>query len=304
MAPPAVSFFTAGNQIPHNGSYIISNQAYVQYIPPVDISKSDPSKAVPLLFIHGGGLTGHMWETTPDRRPGWAVVASQPLYNRPVYLIDAVDSGRSQRCPDTVRSDGSIEHRTALEVWERFRIGDEKGFHREPKVPFRDSQFPAEHFDALVTVQSARRRSQAQNEAEISGVAAALREIGPCQVIAHSNGGAVICGALRRDETLRSLVRALVLVEPGPPVDNVIDVGVVKTMIVTGDYLDGRFQRMCGILQQYKSQIQNHTLLDLPAKGINGNTHFPMCDRNSDAIANIILRWLGEANHLDDGKAN
>jgi len=33
-------------------------------------------------------------------------------------------------------------------------------------------------------------------------------------------------------------------------------------------------------------------VLDLPAAGIAGNSHFCMLDRNSDRIAELIVDWL------------
>ncbi len=32
--------------------------------------------------------------------------------------------------------------------------------------------------------------------------------------------------------------------------------------------------------------------LDLPQRGITGNSHFPMLDRNSDQVLDAILQWL------------
>lgn len=47
-----------------NGDYI-SGQMYVQaYL------QARPTRRVPLLLWHGGGMTGANWETTPDGRPG------------------------------------------------------------------------------------------------------------------------------------------------------------------------------------------------------------------------------------------
>src|SRR3546814_6187071 len=45
-----------------NGLYHIE-QAYVQYFEP-----AEPSCPVPVVFLHGGGMTGAMWEQTPDGR--------------------------------------------------------------------------------------------------------------------------------------------------------------------------------------------------------------------------------------------
>ncbi|MGF7161855.1 hypothetical protein FHS85_003496 [Rhodoligotrophos appendicifer] len=43
-----------------------AEQAYVQYFIP-----AERRFETPLLLVHGGGLTGACWETTPDGRPGW-----------------------------------------------------------------------------------------------------------------------------------------------------------------------------------------------------------------------------------------
>ena len=32
--------------------------------------------------------------------------------------------------------------------------------------------------------------------------------------------------------------------------------------------------------------------LDLPARGITGNSHFPMMDGNSDQVARLVEDWL------------
>jgi hypothetical protein len=36
------------------------------------------------------------------------------------------------------------------------------------------------------------------------------------------------------------------------------------------------------------------TILDLPAIGIEGNSHNPMMDDNSDEVAALVLGWLDE----------
>jgi hypothetical protein len=32
--------------------------------------------------------------------------------------------------------------------------------------------------------------------------------------------------------------------------------------------------------------------MDLPARGISGNSHFPMMDRNSDQVAEMVQAWM------------
>src|SRR4051812_6608720 len=48
-----------------NGDYQVE-QMYVQYV-----KLAQPKARYPLLMVHGGGMTGVNWETTPDGRPGF-----------------------------------------------------------------------------------------------------------------------------------------------------------------------------------------------------------------------------------------
>ncbi len=48
-----------------NGDYV-TGQCYVQFVRQVS-----PKFDAPVMFWHGGAMTGATWETTPDGRPGW-----------------------------------------------------------------------------------------------------------------------------------------------------------------------------------------------------------------------------------------
>ena len=290
MPRPQTSFHTKGERYNHNDSYIVVNQAYVQYIPPVTTSSTGESPGLPVLFVHGGGLTGASWEATPDRRPGWALLAIRSPYLRPVYLIDAVDSGRSQQCPVSLRS-APLEHRTAEEMWQRFRFGDPQDFNSDSAraVLYNEAQFPIESYDALVAGQSARRRGHEQYQAEIRGLRDAIKEIGECQIIAHSNGAATTHVALQ-DLTVAKLVDKFVMIEPGFPATSEVMPLSTRTLVVLGDYLE-RYDFWEDLLRQWKSVIEPESLR-LPDEGIRGNSHFPMSDRNSEQVFGRIAKWL------------
>ena len=307
MARPEVSFHTAGKRLPYNSSHIIINQAYVQYIPPVNTYETHPSSSkgeLPILFVHGGALIGAMWESTPDRRPGWAVLASRPPHSRPVYCVDAVDSGRSQRCPDTYRT-APIEYRTSADMWWAFRFGPPADFDSDTVgqdapsrtgdesswKPFQDLQFPLDHSDRLLGSQSARRRGDERYEAEAQGLRDAIAEIGLCDLVAHSNGCAVSILALL-DDIARSKVRRLGLIEPGPPhTQSLQHIEGVRTLLMWGDHLSGH-KLWDGILAHYGKMGGDITVYDLPKMGFQGNSHFPMHDRNSNEIGKLMLDWL------------
>lgn len=290
MPPPPVSFHTKGRRMVYNESHIVVDQAFVHYIPPVAPGdEGRPLSNLPILFIHGGGLTGAMWEATPDRRPGWAVLASRAPYSRPVYCIDAVDSGRSQRCPDDLRS-APVEYRTAKQMHERFRLAPLENKSTDDQ----EYQFPLEHLDALVAAQSARRRGHEQYSAEARGIQDAISEIGECEIIAHSNGCSTCISALL-DPNTRSKVKRLVLVEPAWALaDSTDHLNGVTTLLVWGDHLAGH-DMWEPIMEYYRALEGDVMVYDLPKMGVNGNSHFPMHDRNSDEVGHLILKWLQKA---------
>jgi len=223
-----------------------------------------------------------MWESTPDLRQGWALLAARA--GRHVYVLDGVDHGRSARAPDAERQ-GDAEHRTAKEVWERFRIGTHDRFAE--RQLFEGSQFPVEWFDSLLRVQSVRRRTT--DEVERAGIVDAIKALGKCvDVVAHSHGAALLQEAMVLEE-VRPLLNRVVLVEPGGTADAKLLDGEVKTLVVWGDYLQSHAAWKLIVEPFSKASVQN---LHLPKQGIRGNTHFPMSDRNSDAVWGEIEKWL------------
>jgi pimeloyl-ACP methyl ester carboxylesterase len=291
MPPPRTSFSTAGERVAHDDSYIITNQTYVQYYPPTSKhghSQHVPTRPHPLLFIHGGGLTGAMWEATPDGRPGWAVLASEAGY--PVYILDTIDSGRSQRAPDALRVEaGTVEHRTAKQIWDRFRIGPVDCF--DARKAFEGGQFPVEAFDMLVGGQAARRRKN--DDIEARGIVDAITKIGECEIIAHSHGAALMMDIL---DKVKHLVKQLVLVEPGGTSAAGNLTADVRTVVYWGDYLDTLTAWVKIAAPFDKAPVE---VVNLPRIGLKGNSHFPMFDRNSEKVFKVILKWLDPDPDLD-----
>lgn len=60
-------FYIGGSYSAHGNSTIASGQIYVEHLVPANLSQP-----FPLLFIHGLGMTGTNFLTTPDGCPGWA----------------------------------------------------------------------------------------------------------------------------------------------------------------------------------------------------------------------------------------
>ncbi|HVY14954.1 MAG TPA: hypothetical protein VHB27_06990 [Rhodopila sp.] len=78
-------------RIDPNGTTVVG-QMYVQYAIPAETGGRPP-----LLFWHGGSLTGATWETTPDGREGWYTWFLR--HGWPCCNVDAVERGRSGWAP-------------------------------------------------------------------------------------------------------------------------------------------------------------------------------------------------------------
>lgn len=270
MPPPRVSFFTGGRRLEHGGSYIVTDQNYVQYIRPHSAS----SNSTPLLFVHGGGCTGSQWECTPDRRPGWAILACNSGLH--VYLTNGADSGRSMRVPDRVRR-GGIEHRSASEMWTTFRFGHAGDF--QARKSFLGCLFDIDHLDALVASQAPRRRNT--DDIETTGIINVIKELavdGPIDTVVHSHGGTVLVQALKA-VGVRPMVRTAVLVEPATTDTSCVADSRVVT--VWSDFIEQE-SRWRGIKNAWVNAEWDD--LVLPDSGVKGNSHFPMSDKNSDEV--------------------
>ena len=65
------------------------NQMYVQFQKPL----AQNGHHVPIVFVHGGGLSSKSWQTTPDGRMGWDEYFVRQGFD--TYMIDQVGRARS-----------------------------------------------------------------------------------------------------------------------------------------------------------------------------------------------------------------
>ncbi len=268
------SFHTAGRRLAYGDSYVVVDQAYVQYLCP----SGHEATRLPVVFVHGGGLSGSVWESTPDGREGWAPRTVGAGW--PVFIIDSVDAGRAGRAPDFMR-DGPVEWKSADQMWQRYRIGPLTEW--ASRTPFVDGLFPVEYFDALVGAHVARRRTT--DVVEVAALVEAIRRIGPCHVVAHSHGAALLPAVLAQ---VGPLVHRTVLIEPLPLTAGT-SVVAGSTMLVWGDHTE-EHPMWSPMIPIYRASPAES--LCLPDAGIAGNSHLPMCDLNSDAVLDLILAWV------------
>jgi pimeloyl-ACP methyl ester carboxylesterase len=285
--------FTPGSpalKVDPNGEFEVE-QMYVQFV-----KLAQPKAKVPILFWHGGGLTGVTWETKPDGKPGWQQWFLNAGYD--VYVSDAVERGRASwaRYPEIFKSEPMF--RTKKEAWELFRIGPsyEVGGQR---ATFEGERFPTEAFDQFMKQGVPR---WVTNDAPTQASYDALvQKVCPCIVVVHSQGGNFgFTAALNAPDK----IKALVAVEPSGAPDlakaDLTKLKDVPHLIVWGDFLDKNafWQRLVAVPTRYRDALVaagvKADVFALPAMGIKGNTHMMMMDGNSDDIARLIGDWLGK----------
>lgn len=276
----------AARTVDPNGTYV-SGQMYVQYY-----VQQQAVCSLPIVLWHGGGMTGANWESTPDGRPGWLQRLLESGFD--VYVCDAMERGRSgwSRWPDIYQHPPLF--RTMEEGWDMFRMGPAQVDGKAGPQAHPGQQFPTEAFEAFVAQWVPR---WADHEGmTLQAYEAFLEKIGPCVVMAHSQGGGfALTMATRRPD----LLKAVVAIEPsGAPQALPQAHDLPAYLMVWGDHVDDH-----PVWSKYRARVDEHQrqltaigakaeTLDLPQCGVNGNSHFPMLDRNSDQVLNGILNWM------------
>ncbi len=284
--------------------HIAVNQMYVRFMVP-----QDGAENVPVIMIHGATLTGKSWETTPDGRMGWDEYFARQRH--PVYVPDQVGRGRSgfnQAVFNNVRAGkAAVTEQPALfrfsdeVVWPNFRFG------AAPGVPFADSQFPVSAVDELSKqgVPDASRLLPTPNPT-FKALSELATQLNGAVVMGHSQAGPFPLEAALLNA---AATKALVLVEPGRCPDTYSDeqikvLATVPILVVFGDHRDRptgisirpswqlSFESCQALIGRVKAAGGDAQMLNPPERGIRGNSHMIMHDKNHLQIADLILQWL------------
>ena len=275
-----------------NGSYV-TGQLYANHV-----KLATPQHEVPVMFWHGGAMTGVTWETTPDGRPGWQWLFLENGYD--VIVTDAVERGRASWSPyPQIYKSGPV-FRTKEESWGMYRFGPVSGYHDDPvkRQAFDGQRFPMSGVDAL-GAQLVPRWSIHDAES-LAAYEALLRRVGPVHLVAHSQGGWFALNMVLRAP---ELIKSVVVIEPaGAPAnlsaDDLARIKHIPHLFVWADYID-----VVPAWKKYRDGADSFMaawgaaggisdLLDLPAEGIRGNSHVPMMDDNSAEIADMVNDWI------------
>ncbi|MBQ0819495.1 alpha/beta fold hydrolase [Microvirga sp. HBU67558] len=268
-----------------NGLYHVE-QAYVQYFIP-----EQPISRIPIVLLHGGGFSGAMWEATPDGRTGWLQILLGLGFT--VYVVDNVERGRAGWCALPGVWPGDAIVRSAQEAWGLFRFGRSEDFPR--RTPFPGQRFPTDHLDTFIMGHIPRWLTT--GEAAVSTFEAVLQRIGPCCVIAHSQGGEVAFRAAARHP---ALVPCLIALEPSGFPDDPAAFANRSVLAISGDYVDATplwvslTERTQAFVEALDEAGASASLWSLPKMGISGNSHMIMMDDNNSEIAEMLSRWILE----------
>jgi hypothetical protein len=284
--------FTPGGvpaKVDPNGVYQVE-QMYAQYFLP-----QERRGKVPLLMWHGGGLTGVTYETTPDGREGWLNYFIRRGWD--VYNSDAVERGRAgwAQYPEVFK--GEPVFLTVANPFERFRIGSGAGsWDADPakRKVLSGNQFPVEAYGNFVKQNVPRWTTT--DEAAIAAYVELVDKVGPSVLLVHSQAGQF---GFKVAQARPDKVKAVVAVEPaaaGDPAKAAALAGVPVLMIF-GDYIeqDARWPKIrandLAFAEAVKAAGGSVDVIDLPQRGIRGNSHMLMMDKNNLEIAALIQDW-------------
>lgn len=309
------SFVELGSQRP--ADRVTVDQMYVEFMIPTGHALQ------PVVMVHGAGLSGNSFDTTPDGRLGWYEYLVRRSH--PVYVVDQIGRGRSGFNQAVFNRVGAGEEMPGQQpkitrmgdrfaAWENFRFGPHEG------VPFPDSKYPVEAVQNLSRqgipdLNSAMPASN-PNYRALSKLSSTL---GGAVVLGHSQSGAYPLETALVDP---ASVKAMVLVEPGScSAERWTDVEIaslanIPLLIVYGDHLEAptyvsgpgwqeRFDECWRLINRLRLAGGVADMLHPPALGIRGNSHLIMQDRNNLEIADLILSWIDTrlGNREKDGGA-
>ena len=124
----------------------------------------------------------------------------------------------------------------------------------------------------------------------------ALARTGPVWLIAHSQGGNFALDAVARHP---EYFHGVVIIEPASAPDEVGDAYKVPHLFLWGDNIQHSrtwmsYREPADLYADRLGKCGGSVdTLGLPANGFRGNSHVPMMDKNSDAIAELVKTWIG-----------
>ncbi|KAJ7229045.1 Alpha/Beta hydrolase protein [Mycena pura] len=200
--------------LPGQNSSIAANQMYVERLTPAEVTQP-----LPILIIHGQGMTGSNFLNTPDGRLGWADYLLSQGYE--LYIVDQPSRGRSPWQPgvngplvpfDTLTVES---HFTAVQL---YRLWPEAILHTQwpGNGSVGDPVFDKFYASTVPSI-----NNNTEEALLIKNAGSQLLDlIGPVILMTHSQAGEF--GWILGDSRPKQ-VKAIVALEPlGPPFINAV----------------------------------------------------------------------------------
>jgi pimeloyl-ACP methyl ester carboxylesterase len=285
---------------------ITVNQMYVEYMVP------EVRREWPVVMIHGAGLSGKSYDTTPDGRMGWFEYFARKYHA--VYVVDQVGRARSGFNQALLNRVGAGE-KPLTEFPRPWRFGDRRGvwtnFRFGPTFgePFAQSLFPVDAVGELAK-QSIPDLTPAvpTPNPTLKALSDLSLQLKGAVLLSHSQSGHFPMEAALLDP---AGIRAIVAIEPGTcrgsqyTDEQIAKLAKVPTLIVYGDFLESptqftevtwkdRFDDCNRYIERIKAASGHAEMLHTPAIGIRGNSHMLMHDRNHLQIADLLLKWIAD----------
>ncbi|KAF9268272.1 alpha/beta-hydrolase [Marasmius fiardii PR-910] len=197
-----------------NESIIAAGQIYVEHLVPTSVTQP-----LPIVFIHGRGMTGTNFLNTPDGRLGWADFFLGEGYE--LYIIDQPSRGRS---PWQNGIDGPQSSTDVFTVESRFTASEQFNLW---SVAHLHTQWPGSGtagdpiFDDFYASTVPTLLSDAESEVKTKNATVQLLDrIGPIILLTHSQAGSF---GWQIADARPNLVKTIIAVEPmGPPFINAV----------------------------------------------------------------------------------
>jgi len=282
--------------------HITINQMYVEYMIPQGATK------VPIVMVHGGGLSGKSFETTPDGRMGWDEYFVRQ--GHPVYNVDQASRARSGFDPTVINQVRAgllppsalpnITRTSAEAAWQNFRFGPTFG------VPWPDTRFPvdkaAEFSKQGIPSVNATLPTPDPNYKALSDLAIKLNG---AVLMGHSQSSAFpLYAAITNSAGIKGAVflettnaaRCTLFTD-----QEIAKLTTFPIMFMYGDHLDQQpagvlaaFNNCKALIAKINAAGGNAVMIHPAELGIHGNTHMMMLDKNNLQLADLILKWMDE----------
>ena len=224
-----------------------------------------------------------------------------------VYLVEPSHTARSGIDSSAYR--GSEARRTFFSwgrehVWKRWGLGPEYGVAADNgRFPVRDYDQVVAGFTAIETdAVDGAHNIEFQFESNVAAITELLQEVGAAIVFTHSASGVP---AFAVAASSPELVVAIVAIEPvGCPAGEGATFDELPVLAIFGDNMQWRPQmperrEQCrAVVDAVAARALPARMLDLPAMGIEGNSHLLYLEDNSSELLSLIRTWLDDVDAL------